>query len=236
MKSSIKIMGFARGKVKANIVKFKMDINGRCDIYKDAVEQSLNRSAAMLVVLKGLGIEEENIIARKYEISRMTKTLWKQGDETEEFLGYGYTRRIEVKFPAETENLEFIASKILQCGVADKFYVEFYAENKKSEENELLKLAIKDSKEKAKIAAEQLNVTLGDMVQVEFEWSNGIKSMQRRWGETMLDIETVEQIQLDNSSIFLLGEEIEIEQMVRIVWNLISTEGENESILCGEMV
>ncbi|MES2627359.1 MAG: SIMPL domain-containing protein [Bacteroidota bacterium] len=155
-KPSIRIKGEARKLVMPDQAVFDISINSTRKTEEESVKHLQELSAEVQKKLRGLGFTEDQIKLNAYS----TNITYDYSDGKQKITGYTSNQHFRVKFPLDKDRVQRVYKTVL-AGPTDGLNVNFTTDcsdslNKRIE-NELIVMALRDSREKADLMASTMN-------------------------------------------------------------------------------
>jgi len=171
MNKELKVTGKGKVSVKPDLIRIHVYITGKESGYASAVQASSDATNDLKEALAKLGYEKTDLKTLKYEVQpgyenyQTWDRAWRK-----RFTGYEYIHRMKIEIPADNEKLGQVLYVIAHCGTEPEFNIEYTVSDPEAAKDELLRKAIEDSKHKAQILADSANVTIEDILSINYSW------------------------------------------------------------------
>ena len=172
MNKTMKITGKGKVSVKPDIIRLNMTMEESYKEYEVTLSQSSETTKILKELFVSFGFKKDDLKTRsfdidtKYESYKANNQSWKK-----RLIGYTYTHHMLIEFNADNKKLGEILYALAHSVITPEISIEYTVSDPEKYKDELLKNAIKDSKHKAKVLAHAANVELGDIVSIDYSWS-----------------------------------------------------------------
>ena len=145
--SVISIKGTASVSVKPTVTIITMDVRSTQDSYTSAIENMINRIDQLTAEMKQIGFKEEEIVTSNFFINK--RLNYNQNRTQTEVFDANQTLRVQ--FTQDKDKLLEVLNRATSSEAKPEISISFDLDNKKKQEvkDRLIKLAIKDAKNKA---------------------------------------------------------------------------------------
>ncbi len=171
MEKTIKVTGKGTVFVKPDLIRLSMRLEGVCEKYEEALRQSSEQTEQLKLCFEKVGFLKADLktlsfhINTEYENYRDKKNEWKK-----KFAGYKFIHEMKIEFEADNQLLGKVLYAMSHCQAKPEFQITYTIKNEEDAKNMLLKRAVEDSKKKAKILAEAAEITLGNIICIDYSW------------------------------------------------------------------
>lgn len=172
MEKTMKVTGKGKLSVRPDMIRLLLDAWKVCESYEDALAQSAEQTERLKECFEKLGFARSDLktlrfnVDAEYESYRDGNNEWKQ-----RFKGYRFTHGMKLEFDADNEKLGQVLYALSHTEACPEFRINYTIKDTEAAKNKLLAKAVADSAEKAKILAEAAGVVLGDIVKIDYSWS-----------------------------------------------------------------
>lgn len=172
MNKTMKITGKGKVSVKPDIIRLNMTMEESYKEYEVTLSQSSKTTKILKELFVFLGFKKDDLKTRsfdidtKYESYKANNQSWKK-----RLIGYTYTHHMLIEFNADNKKLGEILYTLAHSVITPEISIEYTVSDPEKYKDELLKNAIEDSKHKAEVLANAANVELGDIVSIDYSWS-----------------------------------------------------------------
>ncbi len=165
---TIRVTGRGELRVKPDTVRLTLTL-GRTDAdYAAAVSAAEEAANAAQRALLRAGVSEKDVHALSLRTEPRYETAADEnGVRTRKFTGYAAIRRIRAELSAEPALLGKVLAALAESGASPEIASEYAVRSEEALRGELLALAVKDARRRAKAMAKAANVKLGDVLTME---------------------------------------------------------------------
>lgn len=220
MERTIRVTGKGIIKVKPDIIRIIITLQDRYGDYEEAVRKSTESKGLLNKVLEEQGFDNKAVKTLSFNIQPVNESYQtKDKAWRNRLVGFEYTHRMKIEFPAENERLGKVLYALAHCPGEPEFRIEYTLSNPESAKNELLAKAVADSAVKAKVLADAAQVALGDIVNIDYSWGE-IEFVSRpvMMSSKMSLMEDV--YGTDGYDLDIEADDIEQEDTVTVVWSI----------------
>lgn len=222
MERSIRITGKGSLSVKPDTVRLIMTMEGVYKDYDTAVEKSARMTEEMKDLFEELGFSRESVktlyfnINIEYERYQAKDKSWKRRLE-----GYKLVHRIKIEFPADNKRLGKVLYALGRSALEPELQIEYTVAEPEKYKNELLTKAVMDSKQKAEVLVRAAEVSLGDIVTIDYSWGE-IEFVTRPMDHSMLKERCMmnSAAEADAYEMDINPDDIKVSDNVTIVWDI----------------
>ena len=168
---TIRVTGKSELAVKPDTIRLLFNIEGIENTYEKALNQSTAAVEQLNRCFENLGFKRSDLkttsfgIDTYYESYREDDNQWKK-----RFVGYKYNHRMKIEFPIDNKKLGQVVYELAHCHVNPEFNIHYTVKDPESVKNELLSIAVLDSKTKAQILTKAIGVSLQEVVKIDYSW------------------------------------------------------------------
>ena len=215
MDRTLKVKGKGKLQVTPDQISIYLDLKGCKRSYEDALILSSSKTDALKDSLQSLGFKPTDLKTVHFYID--TKYIDKReadGNYKRIFVGYEFMHHMKLSFPKDNTMLTNVLNCIMTGEEKPEIRIEYTVKNIEDCQNELLRNAIRDSKQKANVLAEAAGVTLKEIVNIEYSWQD-LEAML----EPIAYNSTIESASVGASFDFE-PEDLTLEETVAVIWNI----------------
>lgn len=222
MERTIRVTGKGKLSVKPDTIRLIMTMEGVQEEYDKAVDQSARMTEEIKNLFERLDFDRESVktlyfnINAEYESYQAEDNSWQR-----RFKGYKFTHSIKIEFPSDNKRLGKVLYALGHSQVRPEFRIEYTVAEPEKCKNELLAKAVLDSRQKAEVLAKAAEVSLGDIVTIDYSW--GEIEFVTRPVELMGIEERCISSNADKKSTYKMDinpDDIEVSDNVTVVWNI----------------
>lgn len=218
MERTIRVTGKGKVSVKPDTIRLLINQESIVGDYPGAIRESAERKTQLADALKGQGFERDEIktlyfnVDTEYESYQAKDKSWKS-----RFIGYKYTHRMKLEFPADNERLGKVLGALAICPGEPEFSIQYTVSDPEGAKNELLAKAVEDSKAKANVLSSAAGVELGDIMSVDYSWGE-LEIYSRPMGGDMLKSCCEYDCSEESIDIDIEPDDIDITDTVTVLW------------------
>lgn len=170
---TIKVKGVGKISIKPDLIVVSMNLETIDKEYDKAMELSAKKIEAINNTLEKIGFDKQSVKTTSFNVhTNYERVKDKNGEYKNVFNGYVCNHRLKVEFDFDTKLLAKVLNSISVCFAKPEFYISFTVKDKSSISNKLLQSVAQNAKEKAEILCSALNVKLGQLVSVNYNWGD----------------------------------------------------------------
>ena len=168
-KRTIVITGTSTLNVKTDYINIRFHIDKLDISYKKSLSLLTEQVSKITDILYKEGFLKEDLKTSDFNIRKDTRYDDKKKQYV--FLGYRVTETLTLSFPIDNQKINSILSEIWKELNNIEFDISFSCHNPNKYEDQLIKLAAKDAKEKAELISESLGVKLKQIARIDYSFS-----------------------------------------------------------------
>ncbi|MBE5936854.1 MAG: DUF541 domain-containing protein [Lachnospiraceae bacterium] len=221
MERTIRVTGKGILSVKPDTVRLIMTIEGMKDEYDETLEQSALMTEELKNLFENLDFERNSLKTLQFDINAVYES-YQASDKSwqRRFEGYKFIHRTKIEFPVDNSRLGRILYALGHSCVCPEFRIEYTVAEPERCKNELLAEAVKDSKAKAEVLAKAADVSLGDILTIDYSWGE-IEFVSRPMDRMMLEDCCLNEAITDGTyDIDIDPDDIKVSDTVTVVWNI----------------
>ncbi|MBR4668305.1 MAG: SIMPL domain-containing protein, partial [Butyrivibrio sp.] len=168
----IKVTGKGNLKVKPDVTRITITLEGQNKEYDKILEQSSKDMEALKDILENQGFERSDVktlifnVDTRYESYQTRDKSWR-----ERFVGYEFKHVVKVEFDSDNTRLGKILFALANAkAIHPDFRISYTVKDKEASKNELLGKAIADAKAKAAVLTSAAGVALKDIKTIDYSW------------------------------------------------------------------
>lgn len=166
-KCTIRVRGSAKVSGVPDWVAISFSINSQNYEYGKCMEQLAMQTGNLREELTSVGLEKESLKTLQFNID----TNFERVKERYVFKGYSASHDLRVEFPFEKEYLNKVLHVLSYTKSKASFIISFEVKDPEPLKQKAITEAVKNSREKAQLLAEAAGVNLGEIMQIDYSWS-----------------------------------------------------------------
>ena len=221
MERTIRVTGKGTISVKPDQIRILITQHSIEKTYEKAIKESADKKDDLTGALEKLGFEKSALktlyfnINTEYESYQAKDKSWK-----DRLIGYSYTHRMKLEFPADNDTLGKVLFALAHCPGEPQFSIEYTISDKESAKNELLVKSVEDSKAKAEVLCKSAGVKLLSIQTIDYSW-NEIDFVSRPVSNLMLKSSCIGEMPMaDGIGLNIEADDIDITDTVTVVWGI----------------
>lgn len=218
MERTIRVTGKGKLAVKPDLIELTLSIKDIKKEYDELLKRSSSATNEVKELLEKIGFERKNIKTKSFDINIEYDNYRDKNDKwVEEFKGYSFIHKMKIEFEANNKMLGRVLYTLSKSTSYPLFSISYTVSNPEKYKNKLLENAINNSKEKAIVLANASGVKLGNILSIDYSWSElRISSSpfeKKKWFFEEDDDESdyVIDVEIDD---------IDVTDTVTVIWNI----------------
>lgn len=218
----IRVTGKGHMKVKPDLVRITMTLEGTYPEYREALRRSAQDTDCLKDILSAFGFEKSDLKTLSFHVDTEYEGYQEDGAYKQRFVGYKFRHAMKVELASENARLGEILYALANSPVRPEFSISYTVKDKEAVKNELLGNAVTDAKKKALALANAADVALGDIQRIDYAWEEGDFEV-RPMGKALM----TEACQMDASGyganrydLSIEPDDMEISDSVTVVWGI----------------
>lgn len=167
---TIRVTGKGQLKVKPDMTRITMSLEGTFPEYSDALRRSAEDTEQIKDLLSGFGFERTDLKTLNFNVETEYESYKEHGTYKQRFVGYKYHHLMKVEFESDNERLGKVLYALAHCPVKPEFRLSYTVKDPEAAKNELLGKAIADAKEKSTVLTTAAGVTLKSIQNIDYSW------------------------------------------------------------------
>ena len=219
MERTIRVTGKGVIKVKPDVIRIIITLQDKYSEYEETVRKSTESKALLNKVLGEQGFDAKDVktlhfnIEPVYENYQTKDKAWRN-----RLVGFEYTHRMKLEFPADNERLGKVMYALAHCPGQPEFRIQYTLSDPEAAKNELLAKAVADSNAKAKVLSAAAGATLKELINIDYSWGEiEFTSNPLVMGTKMM---MLNESFIDGYDIDIEPDDIEQEDIVTMVWSI----------------
>lgn len=185
--------------------------------YEQSMEAAAESLEEIREALKPLGFDKKNIKTSKFNIdSKYDSKRNKDGDYVRYFVGYEYTNEISIEFDNDNKKLGKVLYALSKCSSKPEFSIKYKMKDYSKMKQLLLERSVADAKNKALIISKAAGVTLGEIINIDYSWSD-----INIYHEDNVIYESMDCCESSIEAIDLQAQDLSTSDTVTVIWEII---------------
>lgn len=199
--------------VKPDYVEINVVLRTFNKNYEKAYKEAVEKNQKIIDLITKISFKKEDLKTRNFNVNSEYESVTdEKGRYKNVFTGYTVIHELKLAFDMEMDRLSEVMVALSESQLEPELNIRFTIKNPKDISAELLKLATEDAKKKAKILCEAAGKTLGELINIDYTWTDINLYSDSDYSPRMMKAESV--------SLDMEAEEIKLEDTVDFVWEL----------------
>ena len=218
MERTIRVTGKGKLSVKPDVTRLIFTLDGTREEYDAALRLSSESTDQLKTALSQYGFKNEDFKTTYFNVESVYDSyqdkdgMWKQ-----RFVGYRFSHCLKLEFPVDNERLGKMLYSLGHSTVSPEIRIEYTISDPEAAKNELLAKAVADSRIKADILSKAAGVVLGEIVTIDYSWSE-MEFVSRPMNKMMLCSDSAVTEECCNLNIE--ADDISVTDTVTVVWTI----------------
>lgn len=214
MMRTIVVKGKANLSVAPDTNIINLEFKAVRDTYDAARELSISINNEVISIAKSIGLAAEDVKTISYDIESEYKLVKENDLWNNIFIGYKFSHRMQIQFDIDADRLGRIIKDLDRCEVKPEVSISYTVKDPESAKDSLLTLAVQSSRRRAEVMAAAVGLKLGEVMSIDYSWSE-MRIMDERYNSSyMCDCEE------SSLAMNFTPEDIDLSDSVSIVWEL----------------
>ncbi len=180
-KRTIAVKGVGTASSKPDFVILSLRVSETNVDYQNAVNGANERVLALEKVVVDIGFDKTDLKTRSFNVETEYDNVEEGNRYKRVFAGYRCVYDLKLSFDMNAERLSETLIAISKSASGAEVDVRFTVKNPEAVKAELLKSAAKNAREKAEILAEASGVTLGELLAINYDWTEVVFASETRY-------------------------------------------------------
>lgn len=166
---TIQVTGKGMLKIKPDQITIKIFLSKTLNEYEEAIRKSVEDVNEIKDILEKMGLEKKDLKTSNYSVKADYESVRdSKGNYITKLKGYKYNQDLNYKFDIDNKILGKVLSGLQKSSCHPQIDLEYTIKDTEKARNDLLKKAVEDAYEKAKILSESAQVTLGKILKIDY--------------------------------------------------------------------
>ena len=171
MERTIRVTGKGTLKVKPDLTRITMDLEGAFEDYSETLKASSQDTECLKDVCEQLGFKRTELKTLSFDVDTKYESFKdKQGEYKHRFVGYEYKHTLKLEFLSDNALLGRVLYALANAPVRPEFRISYSVSKPEEAKNQLLALAVADATKKAEILSKAAGVSLQELETVDYSW------------------------------------------------------------------
>lgn len=170
---TIQVTGIGNLKIKPNQIQLNLTLQNKKLTYDETISVSEQELKEIQCAIEKAGLNKSNLKTKNFSVNPSYESYYdERKNYKKRFDGYKYSQSLTITFDLDNKLLGEVLYNLSKCKSVPEIDVGYTIKDKESAKNELLALAVSDSRNKAMILASSAHVELGDIINIDYSWSS----------------------------------------------------------------
>ena len=222
-KRTLRVTGKGKLSLTPDTVQLLMHLNDTDPDYGKVVKDSTEHAQSLKEALMTLDFEASDLKTTSFQVNAEYESYRDENDNWKErFVGYRAMHTLKLSFPRDKDRLGKVLFLVAGHASKPEFHLEYTVADPEKAKNELLANAVADSRIKADVLAKAADVTLGEILSIDYSWgeidlvtrpvmlreTNGIQALAKSAAME------------DSLNLDIEPDDIKVEDTVTVIWEL----------------
>ncbi len=205
---TIRVRGSAEISAPPDTTVISFEVESRNYDYGACMERLAEKTENLRQEMVSVGLERDQLKTIHFDVSTEYERIY----EKRKFRGYKAYHRLKVEFPLDKDYLNKVLQVLSNTESHASFDIAFKIADPDPFRHQVIAKAVENSRAKARVLAEAANVKLGEIVYIDYSWS------EVRF-ESDFSIETMSS-PLEAPNFDFSPEDVDVSDSVTVVWEI----------------
>lgn len=167
----IRVTGKGNLKVHPDMTRISIELTKIFQEYSETLERASQDTENLRGLLKPFGFNYSDLKTVHFSVDTETESYEEDGIYKRRFIGYRFTHELKVEFDSDNQRLGKILYALANSPLNPEFHLSYTVKDSEAVKNKLLGKAVKDAKAKAEILTSAAEVTLGEILSIDYSWN-----------------------------------------------------------------
>lgn len=212
----IRVTGKGLIKVKPDVTRITMTLNGIKKDYAKTLEFSIEDTEKLKAILKPFGFESTDVKTLRFDVDTEYERYRERDEWKQRFIGYKYEHVMKIEFDSDNKRLGKILYALARASVQPELRLSYTVKDPEASKNLLLGKAVEDAVAKAGVLAKASGVSLKEIQSIDYSWGTiSFETKPMRSLGMCADECASESFDMD-----IEPDDIEVSDTVTVVWEI----------------
>lgn len=173
MEKTIIVKGTGALSVKPDYIEIDINLETKNMTYEEAYTNSLEKIEKLIQSIENAGFNKEDLKTTNFNINTEYKSARNEKDEYQQvFDGYKVYHSLKISFDFDINKLNEILAQLTSSENNPNLSIRFTVKNPTEINEELLQSAADNARKTAEILCKSSNVSLGELVKIDYNWQD----------------------------------------------------------------
>ncbi len=166
----IRVTGKGQIKVKPDVTRITMTLNGIKKDYAKTLEFSVEDTEKLKSILQPFGFESSDVKTLRFDVDAEYESYQERNQYKRRFVGYKYEHVLKIEFDSDNKRLGKILYALAHAAIQPEFRISYTVKDPEASKNLLLGKAVEDAMAKADVLAKASGVSLKEIQSIDYSW------------------------------------------------------------------
>lgn len=213
----IRVKGRGIVSMPPDCIQINIKLNETYLSYEESMKAAAESIDEIRKALEPYGFSKKDIKTNKFAIdSRYESVRDDKGNYNRVFLGYKYNHNLNIEFDNDNKKLGKVLFSLSKCFCSPEFSIIYKMKDYTEMQKKLLENAVSDAKIKAEIIAKASEVQIGDILDIDYSWSD-----INIYHEDNVMYDDIDCCDSEINAIDLEAEDLSTSDTVTVTWQII---------------
>ena len=213
----IRVKGQGTVSMAPDCIEIDINLSETYSTYEKSMEAAAESLEEIREALKPLGFDKKNIKTSKFNVnSKYDSKRDKDGNYTRYFVGYEYNNKLSIEFDNDNKKLGKVLYALSKCSSAPECSIKYKMKDYSEMKEILLERSVADAKKKALIISKAVGVTLGEIINIDYSWSE-----INIYHDDNVIYESMECCESSIEAIDLQADDLSTSDTVTVTWEIV---------------
>jgi uncharacterized protein YggE len=219
----ITVKGIGKAEVHPDLVSIGFVVERTDADYEKSVSEAADAVEELTKMVITLGFDKSDLKTTNWEVEQEYENKKnKNGEYERQFTGYKTTHDLKLEFGLTEKALPKVISEIAACKAMPEFSISFTIKDKTAVSEKILVSATENAFSKAKIIAQAARVSLGNVITIDYDWSEYNFYSETRYNRSFTHAGRGEIVAMDvhNTYSDIEPDDIKLRDTITFVWEI----------------
>lgn len=212
----IRVTGKGQIKVKPDVTRITMTLNGIKKDYAKTLEFSVEDTEKLKSILKPFGFESTDVKTLRFDVDAEYESYQERNQYKRRFVGYKYEHVLKIEFDSDNKRLGKILYALAHAAIQPELRISYTVKDPEASKNLLLGKAVEDAVAKAGVLAKASGVSLKEIQSIDYSWGTINFEVAPMRNMAMCADECAEK----SFDMDIEPDDIEVSDTVTVVWEI----------------
>ena len=221
MERTVKVTGKGKLLLKPDTVRLRIDLVDQNHEYDETIRKSTEHSQEVREAFTEFGFDGSDLKTLSFRVDTEYESYQDKKDKSwkQRFIGYKAVHTLKIEFPTEKDILGKVLYMVARLSGKPEFHVEYTVKDAAKAKNDLLREAVRDSRNKAEILTEAAGVQLGEIISIDYSWGQ-IDLVTRPMSRIAEPEMAYNSVMEDSYDMDIEPDDISVEDTVTVIWSI----------------